>query len=237
MLLAINTSTLQFALALLSEDGTLLTEYLMPGGKGHFGNLMPALDFMLNSSKSNIRDVKCISVATGPGSFTGLRVGIALAKGLCHALQVPVVGISSLEAMASQIPYADLPVVPVLTSRKGEAFTAQFTWNDNGELIRSGDDTSLKFEDFPSLFQKPTLFVGNDYANQGPSINKPLGSLAILAPACFWNLRASSIGSLALKKFLSGDLDDPYLLNPVYLRPPDIQPNPFSPLSNPKSPP
>lgn len=214
-----------------------MTEYLMPGGKGHFGSLMPALDFMLNSSKSEIRDVKCISVAKGPGSFTGLRVGIALAKGLCHALQVPVVGISSLEAMANQIPYTDLPVVPVLHSRKGEAFTAQFTWNDNGELIRSGDDTSLKFEDLPSLFQKPALFIGNDYANQGPHINKLLGPLALLAPACFWNLRASSMGSLALKKFLLGDLDDPYLLNPVYLRPPDIQPNPFSPFSNPKSPP
>jgi len=236
MLLAINTSTLQFALALLSEDGTLMTEYLMPGGKGHFGSLMPALDFMLNSSKFNIRDVKCISVAKGPGSFTGLRVGIALAKGLCHALQVPVVGISSLEAMASQIPYADLPVVPVLTSRKGEAFTAQFTWNDNGDLIRSGDDTSLKFDDFPSLFQKPVLFIGNDYTNQAPAINKPLGSLALLAPASLWNLKASSIGSLALKKFLLGDLDDPYFLNPVYLRPPDIQPNPFPVLSKSKSP-
>jgi tRNA A37 threonylcarbamoyladenosine modification protein TsaB len=139
--------------------------------------------------------------------------------------------------MASQILYTDLPVVPILHSRKGEAFTAQFTWNDTGELIRSGDDNSLKFEAFPSLFQKPTLFVGNDYGNQGPAINKLLGSLAHLAPACFWNLRASSIGSLALKKFLLGDLDDPYLLNPVYLRPPDIQPNPFSPISKTKSPP
>ena len=237
MILAINTSTLQFALALLAEDGTLLTEYLMPGGKGHFGSLMPALDFMLNSSKSNIRDVKCISVATGPGSFTGLRVGLSLAKGLCHALCVPVVGISSLEAMASQIPYADLPVAPVLSSRRGEAFTAQFIWNDNGELIRSGDDTSLKFEDFPTLFQEPTLFVGNDYANQASTINRPLGPLAHFAPARFWNLKASSIGSLALKKFLLGDLDDPYLLNPVYLRPPDIQPNPFSLISKSKSPP
>ena len=236
MILAINTSTLQFALALLAEDGTLLTEYLMPGGKGHFGSLMPVLNFMLNSSKSNIRDLKCISVAKGPGSFTGLRVGISLAKGLCHALRVPVVGISSLEALASQIPYANLPVVPVLTSRKGEAFTAQFIMNDDGQLKRSRNDTSLKFEDFPSLFQEPTLFVGNDYPNQGPAINKPLGSLALLAPACFWNLKASSIGALALKKFFLGDLDDPYLLNPLYLRPPDIRPNPFSLLSETKSP-
>jgi tRNA threonylcarbamoyladenosine biosynthesis protein TsaB len=235
MILAINTSTQQFSLALLAEDGTLLTEHLMPGGKGHFGSLMPALDFMLNASKSNIRDIKCISVATGPGSFTGLRVGISLAKGLCHGLRVPAVGISSLEAIASQIPYADLPVVPVLTSRKGEAFTAQFIWNDNGELIRSGDDTSLKFEDFPSLFQKPALFVGNDYGNQGHLLKKLLGPSAHLAPSSLWNLKASSVGSLALKKFLVDDPDDPYLLNPVYLRPPDIRPNPFGLLPKSKS--
>ena len=227
MILAINTSTMQFALALLAEDGTLLTEHLMPGGKGHFGSLMPALDFMLNSSKSKIVDVKCISVATGPGSFTGLRVGISLAKGLCYALGVPVVGVSSLEAMASQLPFADLPMVTILTSRKGEAFTAQFSWNENRELIRERADASLKFDDFPSLFEKPTLFVGNDYANQGHLLKKLLGPSAHLAPSSLWNLKASSVGSLALKKFLVDDLDDPYLLNPVYLRPPDIRPNPF----------
>ncbi|MBW1781034.1 MAG: tRNA (adenosine(37)-N6)-threonylcarbamoyltransferase complex dimerization subunit type 1 TsaB [Deltaproteobacteria bacterium] len=236
MLLAINTSTLQFALALLGEDGTLLAEYLMPGGKGHFGSLMPTLDFMLNTSKFEIKDVTCISVATGPGSFTGLRVGLSLAKGLCHALRIPIVGISTLEALASQIPYVDLSIVSVLTSRKGEAFTARFTWNNKKQLTRESEDASVKFDAFPALFQKPTLFVGNDYGIQGTLLKELLGNRAILAPAHCWCVRASSIGSFALDKFLSHNLDDPLALNPVYLRPPDIRPNPFPLLTNPSRP-
>ena len=236
MLLAINTSTLQFALALLAEDGTLLTEHLMSEGKGHFGSLMPTLDLILTASESTIRDVTCISVATGPGSFTGLRVGLSLAKGLCHALNIPIVGISSLEAMAGQLPYADLPVVPILHSRKGEVFTARFTWNDDRHLTRDGEDIWVKFDDFPFLFQEATLFVGNDYGNQGPLLKELLGDRALLAPAHCWNLKASSIGSLALHKFLNNDLDDPNTVNPRYLRPPDIRPNPFSLLSESNSP-
>ncbi|MBC8419526.1 MAG: tRNA (adenosine(37)-N6)-threonylcarbamoyltransferase complex dimerization subunit type 1 TsaB [Proteobacteria bacterium] len=236
MLLAINTSTLQFAIAFLAEDGTILTEHLMSEGKGHFGNLMPALNFMLNSSKSEIRDVKCISIAIGPGSFTGLRVGLSLAKGLCHALRVPVIGISSLEAMAGQMPYAGLPLAPILTSRKEEVFTALFSWNDDRRLTREGEDIWVRFEDFPSLFRRPTLFVGNDYGSQAPLLKKLLGSRALLAPADHWNLKASSIGSLALERFLLNDIDDPYLLSPIYLRPPDIAPNPFSLLSKSNSP-
>lgn len=226
MILAINTSTLQFSLALLSESGGLVAEHLMSEGKGHFGNLMPTLQFLLNSSGREIREVNCISVATGPGSFTGLRIGLSLSKGLCHALGVPIVGISTLEAMAVQAPYAGLPVIPVLHSRKGEFFTARFIWENEKGLQRTGEDTWVRFADVPRLFREPSLFVGNDYPTQGTRLKDLLGERALLAPIHCWALRASSVGSLALEKFLNGGLDDPHSLNPVYLRPPDIRPNP-----------
>jgi tRNA threonylcarbamoyladenosine biosynthesis protein TsaB len=228
MLLAINTSTLQFSLALLSQSGAVIAEHLMSEGKGHFGNLMPTLHFLLNSSGREIREVSCISVATGPGSFTGLRIGLSLAKGLCHALRVPMIGISSLEAMAVQVPYADVPIIPILHSRKGEVFTARFLWDDVRDLKRIGEDTWVRFNDFPLLFQGPSVFVGNDYPIQGALLKDLLRERVMLAPIHCWRLRASSVGSLALVRFLQGDLDDPYTLNPVYLRPPDIRPNPFA---------
>ena len=84
MILAVNTSTLQFALALMETDGSVLAEYLAAKGKGHFGTLMPALDFLLNTSESDILDLEGLIVAVGPGSFTGLRVGLSAAKGLCQ---------------------------------------------------------------------------------------------------------------------------------------------------------
>ncbi len=224
MILAINTSTLQFGLALLEEDGTVLAEFLMSKGESRFGGLMPALHFLLRTSKCDIREIKGLVVATGPGSFTGLRIGLSAAKGLCHALKTPIIGISSLRSMASQLLFSDLPIAPMLDSRKGEVFLAQFIWNNEGELIRIMEDVSLKFKDFSSLpGGDQIVFVGNNYARQGPLIKEILGPRALLAPVHCWCLRASAVGSLGLKRFRIHDFDDPQSLSPLYLRPPDIQ--------------
>jgi tRNA threonylcarbamoyladenosine biosynthesis protein TsaB len=234
MILALSTSTLQFGLALLEEDGNVLAEYFLSRGKGHFGGLMPALDFLLNSSKSKIRDINCISVATGPGSFTGLRVGLSTAKGLSHGLDVPIIGVPSLEALAYQLSYSGFPVIPVLDSRKYEFFAARFIWDDDHALVRNREDVCLKVEDLSSLCKEPTLFVGNDFAGQGSLIKERLGPRAILAPAHLWNLRASAVGLLGLKRFHDHDFDDSQQLSPIYMRPPDIRPNP-SPVTADKS--
>lgn len=225
MILALNTSTLQFGLALLEEDGTIRGELLMSKGRRHFGGLMPSLHFLLTTSGSDIGEIHCLVVAVGPGSFTGLRVGLSAAKGLCHALKVPIIGVSSLEAMASQLPYSDHPTAPILGSRKGEVFIAQFIWGDNHSLIRIKEDTSLKFEDLPSQCERPTLFIGNDFASQGPIIKKMLGPDGLLAPSHLWNIKSSAMGFLGLKRFQAHDFDDPQSLNPLYLRPPDIRPS------------
>jgi tRNA threonylcarbamoyladenosine biosynthesis protein TsaB len=227
MILAINTSTFQFSMALMAEDGKVLAEFSTSKEKGHFGGLMPALDFLLTTSKSDINNLKALVIAVGPGSFTGLRVGLSTAKGLCHALDVPIIGISSLKALASQLPYATFPITPILDSRKGEFFTAQFVWNDGHDLIRNMEDTCLKLEDVPSVFEEPTIFIGNDFSRQGPLIEETFGHRVLLAPVHCWNLKASSMGYLGLKRFYTHDFDDAQSLNPTYLRPPDIRPNPF----------
>lgn len=234
MFLAINTSTLQFGLALLEDDGTVSAEYLTSRGRRHFGSLMPALGFLLDTLECDVRELKALVVATGPGSFTGLRVGLSAAKGLCHALEAPIIGISSLEALASQVPYSALPIAPILDSRKGEFFTAQFSWSDGRDLLRDKEDMCLKIEDLPSLFEEPILFVGNDFSIQGPLIQRMLGSKAFLAPAHCWTVRATSIGFLGLTRFHSHEFDDPQSISPTYLRPPDIRPNPY-PLSSKES--
>ena len=224
MILALNTSTQQCSIALLHEDGTLVAEQLMPGGKGHFGDLMPALDMLLHTSRFKQKDIKCLAVATGPGSFTGLRVGLSLAKGFCHALQVPIIGIPSLRAMAFQLPYTAHPIAPILSSRKGEVFTALFLWDKENRLRQKEKDNCYKLDIFPSLFTETTLFVGNDYPSQGAVLKGLLGSRARIAPPQCWHLKASSVGALALHRFNAGDLDDPITLAPLYFRPPDIRP-------------
>jgi len=225
MILAINTSTLQFSLALLETDGSVMAEYAMSEAGGHFGRLMPALDFLLESVGSDIHRVEGIAVARGPGSFTGLRVGLAAAKGLSHGLDAPVVGVSSLEALAAQFSCPALPVTAILDSRKGEVFMARFSWKGNpGDgLVRDMADQSLKIASFSRECGTPTLIVGNDYRRQASLLKAVAGPCAHLAPPHCWSLKASLVGGIGLARLRAGDVDEPAGLSPIYLRPADIR--------------
>ncbi|MBT3257524.1 MAG: tRNA (adenosine(37)-N6)-threonylcarbamoyltransferase complex dimerization subunit type 1 TsaB [Deltaproteobacteria bacterium] len=231
MILALNTSTRQCSTALLRMDRTVVAENLMCEGKGHFGGLMPAVDLLLTGSGVKPKDIKCVAVATGPGSFTGLRVGLSLAKGFCQALHIPVIGISSLRALAFQLPFAPHPIAPLLSSRKGEVFTALFFWNRENELQRKEKDNCFKLDHLPSLFTETTIFIGNDFSNQGNLLKEWVGSHAKIAPPQCWQLNASSVGALALARLDAGDIDDPVTLIPRYYRPPDIRSKPGLPNS------
>jgi len=227
MILAVNTTTMQFSLALMKEQGNIVAEYLMaPGGK-KFRGFMPEVHSLLTSSQTGMRDIKAIIVAIGPGSFTGLRVGLSAAKGMAQGLQIPIIGVSSLEAMATQLPFAEHTVCTMITSRKGEVFTALFKRGDDHGMIRKSKDISLKLEEMDSIIVETTLFLGNDFDSQGDQIKELLGTKATLAPPCLWNLRASSVGSLGLARFIDQDYDDLQDLVPTYLRPPDIRPTTF----------
>jgi tRNA threonylcarbamoyladenosine biosynthesis protein TsaB len=230
MILALNTSTRQCSMALLRKDCTVIAEQLMFEGKGHFSGLMPAVDMLLTGAEFEPKNIKCIAVATGPGSFTGLRVGLSLAKGFCQALHVPIIGISSLKALAFQLPFTENPIAPILSSRKGEVFTALFQWDPENGLQRKGKDNCFRIRELPSLFQETTVFVGNDYFNQGTLLKELLGAHARTAPPHCWQLKASSVGALALARFDSGDIDDPGNLIPEYFRSPDIRSNPKLPI-------
>ena len=232
MILAFNTSSREFSIALLEEEGTVLAECLMSQAEGHFAALMPSLHFLLNTTRLDIHDLKCVVIAKGPGSFTGLRVGLSVAKGLCHALDIPVIGVPTLEAMASQIPYTDLPVTPIIASRKGEFFTSRFVRDNDHNLVKKMDDVALRHEDFPSLLEESTILIGNDYPNQGLPLKKMLGPRILLAPAPCWNLKASAVGALGLERFHVHDFDELEGLDPLYLRPPDIRPTPYYSLSS-----
>jgi tRNA threonylcarbamoyladenosine biosynthesis protein TsaB len=227
MILSINTSTAQFSIALLRENGALLAEYFMSPGSKNFHGFMPTVDDLLTHAKVDLRDVKGLIAAIGPGSFTGLRVGLSAAKGLCQALEIPIIGVSSLEAMASQWPHTCKPVCPIIDSRKGEVFAALFQWSDGQGMARIKEDTALKIADLPSFVDGETLFLGNDFSSQGPLVEESLGQKALLAPATMWALRASSVGHVGLERFHKQDFDALRDLVPSYMRPPDIRPNPF----------
>jgi tRNA threonylcarbamoyladenosine biosynthesis protein TsaB len=234
MIFAVNTSTKQFGVALMHEDGTIQAEYSISSGSKNFTGFMPAIHSLFTSSHTDVREVKGLIVAIGPGSFTGLRVGLAMAKGMAHGRHLGIIGVSSLEAMASQLPFISSPICAMIDSRKGEVFAALFRWGKDDQIVRIREDTSLKITDLASIIEGPTLFLGTDFKNHGCLIKKALGPQALLAPAHLWGLKASSVGSLGLKRFLANDFDDIQDLIPRYLRPPDIRSNPYPLLSTEK---
>jgi len=228
MILAINTTTRQFSLALMDLQGVVLAEYLILPKERNFNGFMPAVHALVKSSKAGMEGIQTIAVAIGPGSFTGMRVGLAMAKGMTQGLRIPIIGVSGLEALAIQVPYATHPICSIIDSRKGEVFTALFRWNSGGEMVRTQEDICLRIEDLPSLVKETTIILGNDFNSQGHLIKEALRTKANLAPAHLWNLKASAVGTLGLRQFLAHNFDDPQDLAPTYLRPPDIRPSPYA---------
>ena len=230
MIFSINTSTTQFSVALLNEYGVLSAENIISSEKKSFDGFMPAVFSLFEYSGIGTKDLTAVVVAIGPGSFTGLRVGMSVAKGIAHSLDVPIIGVSSLESLASQIPYThNYCLCPMISSRKGEVFAALFKWESESTLVRTIEDRSIKLGDLPSIIDRetPTLFIGNDIDSQGNILKEMSESKAFLAPSHLWNLRASAVGALGLKRFIEKDFDDIRDLVPAYLRPPDIRPDPY----------
>jgi tRNA threonylcarbamoyladenosine biosynthesis protein TsaB len=225
MILAINTSSFQFSVALLAEDESLKAEYVISGGAGRFAGMFPALEEIFSTLDFSVQEVSAVAVAIGPGSFTGLRVGLSAAKGFAHALGAPLVGISSLEALACQLIGASTTIAPILDARRGEVFTAPFL-PGFPYPERSGPDTCIPFNEIGSFYRDQVVIIGNDYPKQLPLLQEGLNDCTLLAPPHLWNLRASTVGFLGLKRLRNKDYDDPETLAPLYLRAPDIRPNP-----------
>ena len=222
IILSLNTSTKQYSLALL-ESETVLGEYLLSSGSSHYRDLMPCIDELLKRASLSPEQLEGVTVAIGPGSFTGIRVGLAVAKGLSQGLGIPLIGVPTLAGLASQIYYARKDICPVVTSRKGEVFAALFRRDPDNQLTRIKQDASLKVGDLPLLIKRKTIIIGNDFTAQGPIIQQCVGKKALLAPQILWNLRASSIGALALQRLLEGSSDSVSELVPLYLRGADIR--------------
>lgn len=227
VILALNTSTPQYSLALVDGSGALLAEWTLSPRTKDFRHFMTALDHLLQLSGTALEEIRGLAVAKGPGSFTGLRVGLSAAKGLCEGMDLPIMALSSLEALASQCPGVSMPICPVIDSRKEEVFTALYTWSEQEELVRLEPETCLKIKDLSGFMREKAFVVGTDFNRQRGPITLAAGHRAVLAPPSFWTLRAATLGMLAAKRASLHGFDRLQDVVPSYLRPPDIRPNPY----------
>ena len=145
--------------ALVSDTGELLGEITLRNHESHSERMLPALEWLLATLGLSLRDCAAVAVSQGPGSFTGLRAGIATAKGLAFSLGVPLFGIPTLEALAANAPPGAGPVCAVLNARRGEVFRALFRRGPTGPQ-RLGPDRLVPLQSFADELPDDCLVLG-----------------------------------------------------------------------------
>ena len=123
LVLAFDTSSSRGSVALMAND-RLLAEYTLDSAASYLNRLLAGIDHLMQETGNTIQDVNLIVVSQGPGNFTGLRLGLATAKGLALAIGSPVIAVNTLDALAANFPYASLPVCPVIDAKKNEIYAA-----------------------------------------------------------------------------------------------------------------
>jgi tRNA threonylcarbamoyladenosine biosynthesis protein TsaB len=201
-ILAIDTSNYALGVALL-EDNQVLGEYITNLKKNHSVRIMPAIQTLMKDCEKVPADLTKIVVAKGPGSYTGVRIGVTIAKTLAWTLNIPIVGISSLEILASGVGrYFDGYVSPLFDARRGQVYTGLYQYQ-NDELQTIEEDRLVmlvnRAEDLKNS-GKAILFVGNDLPLHQTAIEAALGSQAVFAASTEQNPRPSELALLGKDK-------------------------------------
>src|SRR6267142_5555675 len=152
--LAVETSTLAGGAALLDGD-LVVGEYVLDIRITHSERLMATIDRLLSDAGWSVRDLEGLAVSVGPGSFTGLRIGVSTVKGLALALAIPIAAVPTLDAMAATVPWSALPVCPVLQARRGEVYASRYRHDGDG-LRREWDYLALSPEELAGRLGEPT---------------------------------------------------------------------------------
>ena len=208
--MALETSTLAGGVALLDGE-RVIGEYLLDVRITHSERLMPAIDRLLRDAGWTPASLEGLAVAVGPGSFTGLRIGLSAVKGLAWALSLRVAAVPTLDALAAALPFAAHPVCPVLHARKNEVYCSLYHW-DGAAMRRQWDYLALAPEALAARLTEPTILLG-DGAHAIASRH------ARLAPPHRRMPSAAAVGVLGLARFRAGDIMSAGELSPFYLRP------------------
>ena len=244
LLLALDTSTRQASVALCSED-LLLGEYTWHVGNNHSVELLERIQRLLAECSKTMPDIDGVAVATGPGSFNGLRVAVSTAKALTFALKKPLVGVSTLDSIAAQQQQWEGPICSILEAGRSELYAACYLFNKiysgSGEVtyqMRQLSDYLLlspqkvggylqehasTWFGVPGKRQLPSfLFCGEISAASRQALYAQMQDKCLFVNSVLAARHASILAMLALQRLHDGKADDPLLLEPLYLRRPSI---------------
>ena len=215
LLLAFETSAKAASVALFDET-KLLGESYQNTGLTHSQTLLVMAEDLLKQCGKTAQDVTHVAVAAGPGSFTGVRIGVAAAKGFAWGAELPCCGVSTLEAMALTLGIYDGTVCACMDARRAQVYNALFRVK-NGEITRISDDRAISIADLGEELKAvdtPIYLVGDG----AELVRRTLGADLILPPEHHRHQRASGVGLAALRQISAGMTADANALTPNYLR-------------------
>ena len=218
LILAFETSAKAASVALL-DDKKLLGESYQNTGLTHSQTLMVMAEDLLKQCGKTVSDVTAVAVAEGPGSFTGVRIGVAAAKGFAWGRDLPCYGVSTLEAMAESLGVWQGYVCPCMDARRSQVYNALFYVNQ-GKIQRIAADRAIALADLGEELKKledPIFLVGDGAVLCYNTLSKEISGL-VLPPEHRQHQRAVGVALLAAKKIAAGEPGDGNALNPNYLR-------------------
>ena len=217
LVLGIDTSTKAVAAGLWSEDG-LVAEISGAAHSAHSEQLLVHILALLDSAGRRLDQLGGIGVVVGPGSFTGLRIGIATAQGLAESRGLLTVGLSSLEVLAQGAGYTADLVCPVIVARKGYVYCAVYEVSEDGPVpVR--DPVSCRLEEMIPWIDQPMVFVGEGFMAHRVFFRAVLRDRVIEAPEASHRPSGRVVSYQAYKGITAGHGHDPALLVPEYLGP------------------
>jgi len=220
-IVAIDTSGPVASCAVM-KDGEIVHAISMNQGLTHSETIMPALDESMSASGITCKDVDVFAAVAGPGSFTGVRIGVCAVKGLAHAYNTPCVQIDALEALAMNFQHFDGIACPILDARRNQVYCAAFDMK-NGLPERILEDDAIEIGAFLEKLPKDRklVFLGDGLRVHAQKISEALGEQAIIAPANLRQLRAEAACLLAQQK--KDQWMEGRMLTPIYLRVPQAE--------------
>ena len=222
-ILSIDCATAAATCAILNDDN-VLGEITYNYKKQHSTVLLPIIDELFNNVGMSISDIDGYVASKGPGSFTGLRIGLATIKGLSQGSKKPFVTVSTLDSLAYNLAYTDGIICPILDALRDNVYTALYTFN-NYKLNRITDYMNISIDELIDMLKEKNSnlsFVGDGIPKFRERLMQQLPNIGF-APTHLNLAKASSLGELGLKLLSKGIFDDLYASVPIYLRLPQAQ--------------
>jgi tRNA threonylcarbamoyladenosine biosynthesis protein TsaB len=216
-ILAVDTSTTTASVALISNSD-VVAEIFMNLGVNHSCILLPAVEEICNMSRLELKDMDLFVCTIGPGSFTGVRIGLSTVKGFALSTGKPVVAVSTLEALALNLSGSPYMVCPMLDARKQHVYTALYRMDDQQGLEVITDERDTEINLFLQSVKDEVICVGEGAVKYAGIIREVLQHKVSFAAGIHNHVRASTAGLLGEKKFLKGEQADFVHLVPKYLR-------------------